>query len=113
MSFIVKGIDLPKGEELLTVSICNGFISVYTVTPKDTVIEHKAQAIQIPKDHGDIKDVSNIIKKFDENIEYAEAKPMGIFANAFLDDALVWSAEYDMIKDDIDNAPTILDKEEE
>jgi hypothetical protein len=66
MSFILKGIDLPKGEELLTVSVCNGFISVYTVTPKDTVIEHKAQAIQIPKGHGDIKDVGKLEDELDE-----------------------------------------------
>lgn len=71
MSFIVKGIDLPKGEELLTVSIYDGFISVYTVTPKDTVIEHKAVAIQIPLDHGDIKDVSEFIKAVDHALDVA------------------------------------------
>jgi len=71
MSIILKGIDLPKGEGLLTVSIYNGFISVYTVTPKDTVIEHKAQAIQIPKDHGRLIDMRALFEDLNKyQIEY-------------------------------------------
>lgn len=65
MSFIVKGVDLPKkAGELLAVNICDGFISVYTVTPKDTVIEHKAEAVQIPKYHGKIVDLDDLVVKY-------------------------------------------------
>ena len=111
MSIILKGIDLPSKGEDVTIEInSSGYVRAYSTVPM--VYDHDIQAIQIPKGHGYIKDVSNIIKKFDENIALAEAQPMVIYANAFLNDALVWSAEYEMIKDDIDNAPTILEAEE-
>ena len=113
MSLILKGIDLPTNGETLIVGIYgNGLVSMEYTKSLALAIEINAEAIQIPKDHGDIKDVSNIIKKFDENIALAEAKPMTMYADAFLNDALEWSAEYITIKDDIDNAPTILEAEE-
>lgn len=112
MSLILKGIDFPEKNKGLYVHIFNGKVEI--VHPLDACeVEHtNAEAIQIPKGHGDIKDVGNIIKKFDENIALAEAKPMVMYADAFLNDALEWSAEYITIKDDIDNAPTILEAEE-
>ena len=111
MSIILKGINLPKDSDVYILAICEkGDIYI-----KDGLNQYVplrgARAIQIPKGHGDIKDVGNIIKKFDENIALAEAKPMTMYADAFLNDALEWSAEYITIKDDIDNAPTILDAE--
>ena len=114
MSVILKGVDLPTNGETLIVGIYgNGLVSMEYTKPLALAIEINAEAIQIPKGHGDIKDVNNIIKKFDENIALAEAKSTVMYANAFLNDALEWSAEYNMIKDDIDNTPTILEAEGE
>ena len=108
MSLILKGIDLPIDEttdETIVIYYANRYSEM------ETVFVDVSDIIQIPKGHGDIKDVGNIIKKFDENIALAEAKPMVMYADAFLNDALEWSAEYITIKDDIDNAPTILEVE--
>ena len=114
MTIMLKGIDLPEDGGTIVLKIKGSKIyqeypSRYKFQP--TRIKD-AKVIQIPKDHGDIKDVRNIIKKFDENIALAKAKPTEMYADAFLDDALEWSAEYITIKDDIDNAPTILEAEE-
>lgn len=112
MSVILEGIDLPTNGETLIVGIySNGNVSIEYSKPLVLAIDPNVKAIQIPKGHGDIKDVGNIIKKFDENIALAETKPMVMYADAFLNDALEWSAEYNTIKDDIDNAPTILEAE--
>ena len=114
MSVILEGIDLPTNGKTLIVGICgNGNVSIEYSKPLVLAIDSNVKAIQIPKGHGDIKDVNNIIKKFDENIALAEAKSTVMYANAFLNDALEWSAEYNMIKDDIDNTPTILEAEGE
>jgi hypothetical protein len=100
MSFIVKGIDFPKEGELLTVSIYNGFISVYTATPKDTVIEHKAQAIQIPKGHGRIIDEKEAIRGWCKGCAFNDG-------TCGKDETICEDKE--MCK----YAPTILDKERE
>lgn len=96
MSFIVKGVDLPKGGELLTVNIYNGFITVYTVTPKDTVIEHKVEAIQIPKDHGRLIDGDKLkLARHDIYVEEINYRHRCIHI------------------ENIDEAPTILEAESE
>lgn len=113
MSTILKGIDLPKkGEALSLFMMADGQVIITHIKDSRIWEYSEAEAIQIPKGHGDIKDAGNIIKKFDENIALAKAKPTVMYADAFLNDALEWSAEYIMIKDDIDNAPTILEAEE-
>lgn len=64
MSVILEGIDLPTNGETLIVGIYgNGNVSIEYSKPLALAIEPNAQAIQIPKEHGDIKDVGNIIKK--------------------------------------------------
>lgn len=60
MSLILKGIDLPsKGNYLNIVIFADG--AVYTKTNCGENTE-KAQAIQIPKKHGDIKDINAFLK---------------------------------------------------
>lgn len=100
MSIILKGIDMPKhGETKRIVLYDNGDIVVdedgwdedgnrfYKTT-------YDVQAIQIPKNHGRLIDASELIKS------YMRGTKTGI------DDF------YDTI-DIIDNAPTILEAEEE
>ena len=59
MSLILKGIDLPKeGEEITLAIFHDGDIVSYKYwLPKE------AEAIQIPKGHGDIKDVGKELKE--------------------------------------------------
>ena len=63
MSFIVKGINLPDKGDV----ICLEIYSDGSVWDKSNWEPHppKASAIQIPKGHGDIKDVSEFIKAVD------------------------------------------------
>ena len=54
MSFIVKGIDMPKGTDGLSIT----FHNQDGVT--ETHILDESQVIQIPKDHGRLKDTDKI-----------------------------------------------------
>ena len=69
MSFIVKGVDLPKeGRSIYIEVFPNGRCSVMEIETGecyDLEIRSKAEAVQIPKGHGDIKDVSEFIKAVD------------------------------------------------
>lgn len=62
MSFIVKGINLPNKGDV----ICLEIYSDGSVWDKSNWEPHppKVSAIQIPKDHGDIKDVKPLRDKF-------------------------------------------------
>ena len=59
MSFIVKGIDLPKKGEYLNISINNS--GEVTLVHLISLEKTDAQAIQIPKDHGNIIDESKAV----------------------------------------------------
>ena len=90
MSFIVKGIDLPKGN---TAEI------IIRIQPNGEVRDSHGilldvKAIQIPKDHGDIKDVSKLrVSEYDCEGEVS------------------WYTIRAVDMWDIDNAPTILESE--
>jgi len=94
MSLILKGIDLPKeGEEITLAIFHDGDIVSYKYwLPKE------AEAIQIPKGHGDIKDVGKID---------IPSTSVDMFENCrncnLLDD--------EQVKKIIHNAPTILEAE--
>lgn len=71
MSIILKGIDLPKKGERYHIFIENGRIRCdkWTNTNRSYLDERyegeiEIQAIQIPKRHGDIKDVDKLRKGF-------------------------------------------------
>lgn len=89
MSIILKGIDLPKeGEEITLAIFHDGDIVSYKYwLPKE------AEAIQIPKGHGRLIDASKLIKSYMKGTK------------TDIDDF------YDTI-DIIDNAPTIIEAEE-
>ena len=59
MSFIVKGIDLPKKGEYLNISINNS--GEVTLVHLISLEKTDAKAIQIPKDHGNIIDESKAV----------------------------------------------------
>lgn len=68
MSFIVKDVDLPKeGRTVIIEVFPNGRCSVMEIEAGecyDLEIRSKAEAVQIPKGHGAIKDTGEIIKLF-------------------------------------------------
>lgn len=65
MSLILKGIDLPTNGETLIVGIYgDGNVSIEYSKPLALAVEPNAEAIQIPKGHGNIID--------DQSIEEAE-----------------------------------------
>lgn len=84
MSIILKGIDLPKEGEKITLAIFHDgdMVSYKYWLPKE------AKAIQIPKGHGDIKDVGKLEDELDERCGQLSAEI-------------------------VRKAPTILDKERE
>lgn len=104
MSFIVKGIDLPKeGRTVIIEVFPNGRCSVMEIEAGecyDLEIRSKAEAVQIPKGHGDIKDINTFLK--DKSLyEYIEND---VFSKKY---------GYSVGIGAIYNAPTILEEEEE
>lgn len=97
MSFIVKGIDLPKKWDILTLDIySDGHGYASHDGEADTMDVH---AIQIPKGHGAIKDIDTFLK--DKCLtEYIE------------NDVFNKKYTYTISTVAIYNAPTILEVEE-
>ena len=91
MSIILKKIDMPKEGELHLIVTKNGIIygAEYPKVRHTYPLNLDAEAIQIPKNHGNLKD-ENEIKKNSIDDDY--------------DLYVSWT--------DIDNAPTILEAEE-
>ena len=92
MSLILKGIDMPKGTDGLSIT----FHSQDGVT--ETHILDATQAVQIPKGHGDINDSKEILARAEQEV-----------------DGLVMSAEHlpMVIEWILDKSDTILEAEEE
>lgn len=98
MSLILKGIDLPK----------KGFIKL-EIHSDGLVWEegrdwskYENAAIQIPKGHGDIKDISRLWPTRINKLEYGGSDGREVYYRSIE----VYR------KRDIDNAPTILEAEE-
>lgn len=64
MSIILKGIDLPEKNKSLYISIFNGKIEIVHMLDAYEVEHTNAQAIQIPKDHGKIVDLDDLVVKY-------------------------------------------------
>ena len=96
MSLILKEIDMPKGTDGLSIT----FHSQDGVT--ETHILDATQAIQIPKGHGDIKDISRLWPTRINKLEYGGSDGREVYYRSIE----VYR------KKDIDNAPTILEAEE-
>lgn len=60
MSFIVKGIDLPKDGESIRLVITSSGDVIEVWSSGLAKAYHPCQAIQIPKDHGDIIDREDV-----------------------------------------------------
>ncbi len=95
MSIILKGIDLPHEEINLTITK-DGRIYL------DNKYHLIAEAIQIPKGHGDIKDVSRLYPTKIDKLEYGGSDGRQLLCKRIE----VYR------KEDIENAPTILKEEE-
>lgn len=72
MSIILKGIDMPKHDEGICVTIWKDGIVYARDIKTDTTIEAEAEAIQIPKGHGRLIDWDAFNNKLD--IQYAEGR---------------------------------------
>ncbi len=98
MSLILKGIDMPKEYTQVIAITPNG--EVWQVNPIGRNEQLEAQAIQIPKEHGDIKDINTFLK--DKSLcEYIE------------NDVFNKKYSYWIGIGAIYNAPTILEAEGE
>lgn len=64
MSMILKGIDLPKKDKSLYIRIFNEEIEIVHMLDAYEVEHTNAQAIQIPKNHGNLKDIDAIYRAF-------------------------------------------------
>ncbi len=94
MSFIIKGIDLPKNynEPLMVEIYSNGDA---LVTTKEMSGYNKTEAIQIPKDHGRIGDLDGVIKRIDKSPTFA-SKYKGtarLFIKTYSDHETILEAE--------------------
>lgn len=107
MSFVVKGIDLPKDGEWYNIVIASngeGFVDVVSEDNALTKTE-PIQAIQIPKGHGRLIDADELMSKFREtmNDDYNKTHTPASWSLGL---------KYGVITI-IDDAPTILEAEEE
>lgn len=87
MSFIVKGIDIPKDGYIPMRIYANGHIWING--------SYKGVAIQIPKDHGRIGDLDGVIKQIDESPTFA-SKYKGtarLFINTYSDKETILEPE--------------------
>lgn len=68
MSIILKGIDIPKDAEYFSI------VFYKKKSYRKEKIMDISEAIQIPKDHGDIKDVSKAIKGWCEGCAFKDTE---------------------------------------
>ena len=102
MSIILKGIDLPKKDQVIVI---HGDGTFNEVDPFARRLMPFYEAIQIPKGHGDIKDVSEFIKAVDHAHD-----------NVWNRDDWLDENMRGMLRDTkkrIEKLPTILEAEEE
>ena len=101
MSFIVKGIDLPKDGE------GNGcrflIVDCFGTVIDDVTGQIVAEAIQIPKDHGRLIDADALETVFKDMAKCEWNQK--VFP-------ISWAYAFEDTIDEIDNAPTILEAEE-
>ena len=104
MSIILKGIDLPKDKDCINLSIySNG--DVYEQMDNGFYIIINAEAIQIPKDHGKIADITKYKKENamqDDTCEGCPNEAKCIYYTYTKEDICEW----------LDGIPTILEAEE-
>jgi hypothetical protein len=63
MSIILKGIDLPKKGTVINLIVQSDGEAQYIILGDgEQIVVKEAEAIQIPKGHGDIKDIDQITK---------------------------------------------------
>ena len=92
MSLILKGIDLPKDGETITVTIWNDGIIYATDENKNQIDTKKSEAIQIPKGHGRLIDADAL--ELEKEVELADD----------------WKTAHE-IANCVKYAPTILEEE--
>lgn len=63
MSIILKGIDLPRDGESITVTIWSDGIIYATDENKNQIDTKESEAIQIPKDHGRLIDGDELLQR--------------------------------------------------
>ena len=96
MSFIVKGVDLPK-DKAIAIHYANRYGEM------ETILVSESDIIQIPKDHGRMIDADALETVFKDmaNCEWnQQVHPIS------------WAYAFEDTIDEIDNAPTILEAEE-
>lgn len=95
MSFIVKGIDLPKDGESIRLVITSSGDVVEVWRDGLAKAYHPCQAVQIPKGHGRIGDMDGVIKQIDESPTFA-SKYKGtarLFIDVYSDSNTILEAE--------------------
>ena len=97
MSILIKGIDLPKGNDLIEVMIDKDGYTMVNVKPNSILLgDGRTQAIQIPTPHGRLKDGDEMQGKAYERYFNNTISPYGLYE----------------VNRAIENAPTILEAEE-
>lgn len=109
MSIILKGIDMPKtGERVYAEIRPSGEVEYIAVTyGKDYTRSAKVErtnAIQIPKGHGRLIDADALVTVFKEDAKCEWNQKVS---------PISWAYAFEDTIDEIQNAPTILEAEEE
>ena len=68
MSLILKGIDLPKEDDFISLEIHKDEYRIYFTTRGAMIKEKRGEAIQIPKKHVRIVDISDVV--IEEDVYY-------------------------------------------
>lgn len=105
MSFIIQGVDLPKGYNALHMRVQSDGVVRYIIEGDDPVhIIDGARAIQLPKGHGRLIDADALETVFQDMAKCEWNQ------KAF---PISWAYAFEDTIDEIQNAPTILEAEEE
>lgn len=99
MSIILKGIDIPKDDEEITIEISKDGLRVYSTRLKEADVE----AIQIPTPHGRLIDADALETVFKDMAKCEWNQKVS---------PISWAYAFEDTIDEIYDAPTILEAEE-
>lgn len=106
MSIIVKGLDIPKDHSVIIEIDEYGEVCEHVKCDKVVHIKPWAKAIQIPKDHGNIKDDKVLAYMMDKELDRIANENESISKSARLSRIKALALKFDI-------APSILEAEAE
>jgi hypothetical protein len=108
MSILIKGVEMPKGDEMLCINICpDGKVYI----DFDLKCKRIATAVPVPP-HGRLIDADALMLEFDKAQRTMQQHGQE-YSCSFMSSSREISTEWYCVEDMVENAPTIIEAEEE